>query len=48
MMSLFSLMQGAIIFINMAVLVTITDVADPWYTLDIYGKYDGVIRLSLY
>ncbi|KAJ8659477.1 hypothetical protein O0I10_004842 [Lichtheimia ornata] len=43
MMSLFSLMQGAIIFINMAVLVTITDVVDPWYTLEIYASASIVI-----
>ncbi|KAI8146621.1 hypothetical protein BJV82DRAFT_599208 [Fennellomyces sp. T-0311] len=43
MMSLFSLFQGAIIFVNLAVMVMITDPADVWYTLSIYACASVVI-----
>ncbi|KAI9490229.1 hypothetical protein BDB00DRAFT_838883 [Zychaea mexicana] len=43
MMSLFSLFQGAIIFVNLAVMVMITDPSDVWYTLSIYACASIVI-----
>ncbi|KAI9248205.1 hypothetical protein BDA99DRAFT_564822 [Phascolomyces articulosus] len=43
MMSLFSLFQGAIIFVNLAVMVVVTDPTDVWYTLSIYACASIVI-----
>ncbi|KAG2223410.1 hypothetical protein INT45_001716, partial [Circinella minor] len=43
MMSLFSLFQGGIIFINLGVMAMVTDTKDVWYTLSIYGCASVVI-----